>query len=311
MKIILLLTALSVSAIAAYYSIVGLAAIFAAAVIPIIVMGSALEVAKLVTVSFLHQKWDQTNLALKSYLVVAVTVLMFITSMGIFGYLSKAHIEQTATAGDNSNKIDRIQSSIDRENRAIGEATTVLAQLDGAVQTLMDYDRIRGDEGAIAVRNSQKEERAELSLIISQSESKIDKLLDEKLVLESEQQMIEAEVGPLKYIAELIYGANPNKQLLDEAVRWVIIIIVFVFDPLAVALLVAWNSLVLEDRNNKTKSFFSRFIPKETPNATVEIDGVTLTEKQLAGIMASRYEDLPEDQQRVYRRIKKGAGAKT
>lgn len=311
MKILLLLTALSVSAIAAYYSIVGLAAIFAAAVVPIIVMGSALEVSKLVTVSYLHQNWKNVNLALKTYLVVAVVVLMFITSMGIFGYLSKAHIEQTATVGDNSIKIARIESSIKRENRAITDAETVLEQLDQAVNVLLEYDRIRGEEGAIATRERQKPERQSLAEVISQSESRIDELLDQKAVLEIEQQKIEVEVGPLKYIAELVYGANPSKELLDQAVRWVIIILVFVFDPLAVALLVAWNSMLVQDRTNPLQKFAKYLPKKEESKIAVEVNGKEYTEKQVAGILQSRYEDLPDDQKEVYRKIKKGAGAKT
>jgi len=236
------LTALAVSGVAAYYSIVGLAAIFAASVIPVIVMGSVLEVGKLVSVTFLHNYWERTNWLLKTYLTAAVVVLMFITSMGIFGFLSKAHIEQTASSGDNTLKIERLEGQIAREQRAIKDAETVLSQLDAAVQTLIDYDRVRGDTGAIATRERQKEERASLGAIIASKEVIVDKLTNQKLELETEQNALEAEVGPLKYIAELIYG-QADRDILEQSVRWVIIIIVAVFDPLAVCLLLAWNTL--------------------------------------------------------------------
>lgn len=241
-ELIILITALSVSAVAAYYSIVGLAAIFAASVIPVIIMGTVLEVGKLVSVTFLHNEWKRTNFLLKTYLTSAVVVLMFITSMGIFGFLSKAHIEQTATAGDNTIKIERIEGQIAREQRAIKDAETVLLQLDAAVQTLIDYDRIRGDDGAIATREKQKQERADLGTKIASSEVIVDELTEKLVTLKTEQVALEAEVGPLKYIAESVYG-SADRDVLEQAVRWVIVIIVAVFDPLAVCLLLAWNSL--------------------------------------------------------------------
>ena len=250
---IVLLTALSVSAVAAYYSIVGLAAIFAASVIPVIVMGTVLEVGKLVAVTFLHDYWSRINFLLKTYLSLAVVVLMFITSMGIFGFLSKAHIEQTATAGDNTLKIERIDGQIAREQRAIKDAETVLLQLDAAVQTLLDYDRVRGKDGAIATREKQKEERASLGAIIASKEDSVDKLTSKKFELETEQNALEAEVGPIKYIAELVYSET-SRTILEDAVRWVIIVIVAVFDPLAVCLLLAWNSIHAETRRPKKKT---------------------------------------------------------
>lgn len=241
-RLLILTTALAISGVAAYYSIIGLAAIFAAAAIPVIIMGSILEVGKLVTVSYLHRYWTQVNFLLKSYLVIAVVVLMFITSMGIFGFLSRAHIEQTTVAGDNTLRIERIESQISRERRTIEDADQVLFQLDEAINVLIEYDRIRGDEGAIATRERQKSERENLSTIISGAEDRISTLQEELIILEKGQLELEAEVGPIKYIAELIYG-DADKDLLEQAVRWVIIIIVTVFDPLAVALLVAWNDL--------------------------------------------------------------------
>ena len=250
--ILTLVVGLAISGVAAWYSIVGLMAIFAAAKIPIAIMGAVLEVGKLLTASWLYQFWDKTNTLLKSYFTIAVVVLMFITSMGIFGFLSKAHMDQTLTVGDNSLLIERIDRKIDREKVKITDAETVVAQLDKTVQVLIDYDRIRGPSGAIAVRESQNNERESLSNIIDQSYNKIDTLSVEKLDLDKEQLELEAEVGPIKYIAAFIYGDELDKNLLEKAVRWIIITIIFVFDPLAVLLIVAAN-MTLKEAVNKPK----------------------------------------------------------
>ena len=240
LALITLISALSISAIAALYSLLGLAAIFSAAKIPVLLMGGVLEIGKLVTASWLYQNWKRTPLLLKSYLTLAVVVLIFITSMGIFGFLSKAHLDQTISVGDNSLEIAQIETRIEREQKRIKDADLVISQLDKAVQVLIDYDRVRGDTGAIATREKQKEERAELNAIIDDASDRIATLNQEKLVLSKEQIELEAEVGPLKYIAELIYGDNA-KDHFDEAVRWVILLLIFVFDPLAVLLLIAAN----------------------------------------------------------------------
>jgi hypothetical protein len=254
MGVLVLLVALSISGVAAWYSIAGLAAIFAAAQIPIIIMGGVLEVGKLVTASWLYQNWKEIPFLLKSYLTIAVVVLMFITSMGIFGFLSKAHIDQTVLSGDNTLLVQQLDNRIARQNKVVRDNELVIAQLDGVVQILMDADRVRGNSGAIAVRNSQKEERDELNQNINEASNIIFELQSEKLKLQQEQNQLEAEVGPIKYIAELFYQEDTTKDMLEEAVRWVIIIIVFVFDPLAVLLLVAANMSLIKSRNKiKTK----------------------------------------------------------
>lgn len=326
MKHLILLTALGISFIAAYYSIVGLAAIFAASVIPVIIMGSALEVGKLVSVAYLHQKWKTVPLLLKGYLSFAILLLMFITSMGIFGFLSKAHIEQTVVSGDNTVKIVRIDNQIKRQVRVIKDAETVLSQLDKAVQVLIDYDRIRGDTGAIAQREKQKPERQQLSTVINGAENIIDKLQSEKLILEKEQIQLEAEVGPIKYIAEFVYGEKANRSMLEESVKWVIIVIVIVFDPLAVCLLIAWSHLAVANikpeylnpnANTKKKVLFE--VPKEVQvkvdekrNKTIIIAGKNYTEAQIAGILKANYNDLPDDQKTVYNKFrKKKSGGKS
>ncbi len=250
MPYLVLVVALLISGVAAWYSIVGLTAIFAAAKIPIIVMGASLEVGKLVAASWLYQNWERAPFLLKSYLTIAVVALMFITSMGIFGFLSKAHIDQTIGFGDNLLSLEQIDLRIAREQTRIDDANLVISQLDEAVQTLLNNERIRGTDGAIAVRESQKDEREFLNNIIDSAFISMAVFQSEKLELSREQLSIEAEVGPIRYIAELFYGSNPDRATLDGAIRWVILIIIFVFDPLAVLLLVAAN-MSIKDNNNK------------------------------------------------------------
>lgn len=279
--ILTLVIGIAISAVAIYYSVLGLVAIFAAATIPIMVMGGVLEVGKLVTAVWLHKYWNQAVWWLKTYLTIAVLVLMFITSMGIFGFLSKAHIEQTATAGDNSLQIELIDNRIAREQKRIQDADTVISQLDQAVQTLIDFDRIRGRDGAIAVREGQKEERDSLNAIITEAQNNIAQLQDQRLTLSKEQVAIEAEVGPIKYIAEFIYGSEADKNLLEEAVRWVIIIIIFVFDPLAVLLLIASQytfDFVRKEKESKRQAELAAAAidpPKEEPPVETPIEEST------------------------------------
>ena len=375
--ILTLITALSISAVAIYYSVAGLMAIFAAAALPIMVMGGTLEVAKLVTAVWLHRYWDRAVWWLKTYLAIAVVVLMFITSMGIFGFLSKAHIEQTSaseesvarvetivseiarqtsiveraesrinqleTSGTGSDanvqaqidreqqRIDtayaRIQPAIDEQNTIIGSQAKLfqdeLDRIDTAMRTVAGYidsgdkENYKKAQAIIGVKPdgafgsgstraytawkdaknaerqvlltniqqatnnpqaraaaaeikrlrttvetqivdsntlinrlrsniSKTDNTAQIQTDIDEQQGRIklantelDTLTEEKIKLEAEYRKLEAEVGPIKYIAEFIYGENANSNMLEEAVRWVIIIIIFVFDPLAVLLLIA------------------------------------------------------------------------
>jgi hypothetical protein len=211
-------------------------------------MGAVLEVAKLVTASWLYRNWDSAGVLLKSYFTVAVITLSIITSIGIFGFLSKAHIEQTISAGGNNElQIENLERRIAYQQTIIKDAETVLAQLDTTVETLIEYDRIRGDTGAIATRNSQKEERDSLNGQITAAYSAIEETQTALLPLQKEQLSLEAEVGPLKYIAELIYG-NEAEDHFDAAVRWIIILIVLVFDPLAILLVISANMTWMRER---------------------------------------------------------------
>ena len=253
--ILLLVSALAVSAVAGYFSIVGLVAIFPAAEIAILSMGVVLEVAKLITASWLYRNWKITNILLRVYFTSAVIILSVITSLGIFGFLSKAHLEHSVLTGDNDLLVQRIDRGIESEQRAVRDAESVIGQLDQAVQTLIDYDRIRGDDGSIAVRQRQSDERLQLNSVIDQAIQRIDELSEEKILLEQEQLAIEVEVGPIKYIAEMIYG-NSDRETIDKAVQIVIILLILVFDPLAILLVVAAN-MSLKQRRGESIAFMS------------------------------------------------------
>jgi hypothetical protein len=239
MGILAFLSAISISSVAALYSILGLAAIFSGAKIPIMIMGGVLEVGKLVTASWLYQNWKNKELpkTIKYYLTTSVVVLVFVTSMGIFGYLSKAHLDQVVPTSSNTAKVELIDKRILQEERIIERAENTLLQLDKSIEVFLKNDyATRG----LRERKKQEKERNELKLTIDKSMDNIDNYMLDKNTYELEQSKIEAEVGPLKYIAELIYGDNA-KDHFDEAVRWVIIVLIFVFDPLAVLLLIAAN----------------------------------------------------------------------
>lgn len=379
------LVALIISTVAAYYSIVGLVAIFAAAVTPIVIMGAALEVGKLTTAVWLHTYWNDARFAMKAYLTFALVMLMFITSMGIFGFLSKAHIEQTSQASEGTAQLERIENEIARIDEIIARAEQKIVKLDNTAedadagiqekinqeQKRIDtaYERIQPaideqkqilednlelynaelqrvdtkintlaelsnvdtsnrdavkrlqalvgarPDGAYGsgtarkvdeYRSNLNQERAnivskiqqlrqantaELARIrglaekeiadsnklvsrlreqlgttvsadvtdeiqvqqekIKQAEIEIEALIQEKFAIESENRKLEAEVGPVKYIAELVYGSDANKDTLEEAVRWVIIILVLVFDPLAVVLVIAGITLLERSREQQ------------------------------------------------------------
>ena len=253
--IITLFTALAISAVAAYYSIIGLIAIFSAAVIPIAIMGVVLELGKLVTASWLYHYWKKVPKILKTYLMSAVFILMFITSMGIFGFLSKARIEQTTISGDKSLEIVSVENQIKRYETDIFRAENSLKLLD---DTLARYTQLGAVTKGLNARKEQEEERNELNQSIQNSTKIIAELTKKKFDLRKEQLRIESEVGPIKYIAELIYG-DSTQSIIEDAVRWVIIIIVFVFDPLAVLLLISANITLKEERKRRrTKKTRSR-----------------------------------------------------
>lgn len=428
--ILTLLVALCISGIAAYYSIIGLTAIFAAAFLPIVLMGSVLEVGKILTTVWLHQNWHRAPKVIRTYLTGAVVILMFITSMGVFGFLSKSHIEQASVGkeqlaqadainekmarseakikrwqediqalnkGETGGRIDsliareqqrikdanaRLQPQIDAENAKIPglreQASKEIKQqndrlddaqkrAEGAIKVAQDeLNRLdndvlaytkqgtTGESGLFSsttdnvakgaeLRAKQKPERDKLQADIDRAKQNelniagavqreirdinkrlsdsirdvekriteirksidptvksanenitrytleagnankgvdtrikdieklieaeqpvIDQLREEKFVFEKKYRQFEAEVGPVKYIAELIYGAA-DKTLLEEAVRWVIIIIVAVFDPLAVCLVLAGTMTITWWRQDKGKNVKRKIVRVDDP----------------------------------------------
>ena len=238
----ILATALLLSLVAAYYSIMGLTAIFAAATIPVIIMGASLELGKVVATVWLHNNWQRASWLFKTYLVPAVFFLMLLTSMGIFGFLSKAHSDQNLVSGDVTAKIAIYDEKIKTERENIDADRKQLKQMDEAVDQVMA--RSTSEEGASrssAIRKSQQKERARLLADITSSQQRITTLNEERAPIAAEVRQVEAEVGPIKYIAALLYGDNPDANILERAVRFVIIMIVLVFDPLALCLILAAN----------------------------------------------------------------------
>lgn len=235
-----LLSGLSISAVAVYYSVVGLVSIFAAAAIPIMVMGVVLELSKLVATVWLKMNWSIAPRLIRLYLFVAVMILMMITSMGIFGYLSKAHLDQAVPTGDVVAKVAIIDEKIKTQRDNIEASRRALTQMDTAVDQVMARSTSeQGADKAANLRRSQGKERGNLQNDITKAQKEIAALNEQRAPIAAELRKVEAEVGPIKYIAALLYGDNPDANILEKAVRFVIILIVVIFDPLAVVLLLA------------------------------------------------------------------------
>lgn len=275
-----LLTALALSTVAAYYSIYGLTAIFAGAVIPIIIMGGILEVGKIVTTVWLRKYWHRCSWLLKLYLVPAVVLLALLTSMGIFGFLSKAHTDTGLVSGDVQAKLSLIDEKIKTQRDNIDIARKALQQMDAQVDARLSRgESEQGAERAVQIRRQQAGERAKLQKEIGEAQKVIAQLNEERAPIAAENRKVEAEVGPIKYVAALIYGDNPDENLLERAVRWVIILLVVVFDPLAIALVLAANA--------------SRDWDKEIPDEPkYEKDDGPLTETQVTQIKETVDESL-------------------
>jgi hypothetical protein len=277
-----LLTALSLSVVAAWYSILGLTAIFASAVIPIIIMGSILEVAKITVTVWLHEYWHRCRLLMKMYLAPAVVMLMVITSMGIFGFLSKAHSDQSLVSGDVISKIAIYDEKIKTQKENIEANRKALKQMDeGVDQVLGRSADEKGADKAVALRRAQQKERVRLQAEILQSQKSIAELNDARAPIAAEVRKIEAEVGPIKYIAAFIYGDNPDANLLERAVRWVIIILVVVFDPLAIMMVLASTESMKWERNARRRPAY-------------EPDDGPLTDQQVAQLRATAETELPQ-----------------
>jgi len=234
-----LFSGLAISLVAEFYSIIGFTAIFAAAQIPVIIMGIVLGVGKIAATLWLKQNWKIAHWLVRTYLLTAIAVLMGVTSMGIFGFLSKAHSDQSLVSGDVQSKIAVYDEKIKTAKENIEADRRQLRQMDEAVDQVMA--RSTTEEGATksnAIRKAQARDRAALAKSIEANQKLISVLNDEAAPIRAEVRKVEAEVGPIKYIAQFVYGES-DKDLLEKAVTWVIIILIVVFDPLAVILLLA------------------------------------------------------------------------
>ena len=293
LAIITLLTALGISAVAAYYSIVGLMAIFSASAMSIAIMGVVLEIGKLITASWLYQNWKRVPFLLKSYLTLAVVVLMFITSMGIFGYLSKAHIDQGKGVAEIYLKVERVDNRIETERNTIARYEKQLTNLDTALNRYLDLGAV---SKGLAKREEQEPERRELVRLINESQKRIDDFLTERSEYQLQINSFEVEIGPIKYISALIYG-DEALDYIDTAVRAVILTLVFVFDPLAVLLLISANMSMQDYNEQKRKMLLKRKKELEEKNkgkikttVTNEENGMKKITKEQNGVSMSYYE---------------------
>jgi hypothetical protein len=296
---LMMVIAITISAIAAWYSVEGLTAIFAAAVVPVIIMGGALEAGKITATVWLHNNWARISWAYKTYLIPAIVFLMLLTSMGIFGFLSKAHSDQNLVSGDAMSKVAIYDEQIKTEKDNIDANKRALQQMDAQVDSLLGRtDTERGAERAVLVRKQQAKERASLQSEIVVAQKKIARLQEERAPLAAEFRKIEADVGPVKYIAAFVYGDNPDANVLERAVSWIIILIVVVFDPLALCLILAsnkqlkWAREAKEGRVHEEEEEDDDSPPEELIKIfqdnlpTYEPDDGPLTEEQLEQIRA-------------------------
>lgn len=233
-------TSLMVAGVAAYFSVIGLATIFAGSFWPVVIMAGVLEIGKLVTAGFLHLRWSDINRAMRYYLMSAVLVLMIITSLGIFGFLAKANIEQTLQGDSYSLELSIIDKRLEAKEKELGRFEERLANLDFIIDTARPEDRNYIDR-------RQRDERAQIAVDIDLVVADIVELNEEKMPIQREQLVQEGEIGPIKYVAEMLYGEDVAKDKLDNAARILIFFIIFAFDPLAVLLLVASLGIMARD----------------------------------------------------------------
>lgn len=289
-----LLTGFALSVVAAFFAIVGIMAIFAGLPVYAVIMGTVIELGKVVGVVWIYRNWGNKT-KLKYVMIPFVIVMMLLTSMGIFGLLSKAHLNQVAPVTNNTAKIERLDQRIARERTEIIDAENIIAQLDQTIQVLVDVKKISHlTEGSRIVRIKQQPQRNQLKKIINESMDSIDEYEDKKLTLNQELNDLELEVGPVKYIAAIIYE-DPQDRL-DEAVRIVIIAFIFVFDPMAILLLMAGNYTLMGRIGAAPKPTFDNTRPppkpikKIIPNAKTEF----VPAKVIAEVMAEVIAEQPK-----------------
>ena len=293
------LTAIGLSIVAAYYSVIGLAQIFPGSYWPIIIMGSVLEASKLVTVSWLYNNWNVSMRMMRYYFLVAVILLMAITSMGIFGYLSKAHIEHSTSLAPLLEKEFIYEEKIKTLKESIETNRKNLTQLDAAVDQIMvrSADE-KGAERSNQIRKTQQKERTRITDEIDGSQKAIQKIIEEKSPVSLEIRKAESDFGPIKYVAEVVYGTH-DRDIIDKAVRLVIFIIIIVFDPLAILLLIAANQTYRALKKEEEK-------PEEPKKAIkkkkVDLPPSPSIESLISsGVLRLKENDLPDNHEVIHK----------
>jgi hypothetical protein len=260
-----LLTALAISTVAAWYSIIGLMAIFAGATTAIMIMGIVLEIGKLICASWTFTNWKKCPVIMKTYFILAVVVLMLITSLGIFGFLSRAHITQSSPTALLQERIERIDLKVDHRQTQIKRYQGRLDTLDDALQKYIELGAI---SKGLAKIGAMDNETNLLKTKIEGLETEIDRLTDEKYGMKTELNLAEVEVGPIRYVASMLYDDVSESQL-EEAVRWIIILLIFVFDPLAVVLIIAANISLRDYRRERKMATKTITIAPDLSDKTV------------------------------------------
>jgi hypothetical protein len=279
-----LVSGITLSIVAEYYSILGLMAIFSAAPWSVVIMGIALGVGKITATLWLKQNWSIAPWTIRSYLLSAIAVLMLITSMGIFGFLSKAHSDQSLVSGDVLSKISVYDEKIKTSKDNIDANRKALKQMDEAVDQVMARSSSEtGADKAVAIRRAQQKERARLQSEIAAEQKTISSLSEERAPIAAEVRKVEAEVGPIKYIAAFVYGET-DPTILEKAVTWVIIVLIVVFDPLAVILLLS------------SQISFQNFREREgnKPDAWIADVGEKPTAEELKDDLFPTFEEITE-----------------
>lgn len=271
--IITLITSLLLAAVAGWFSITGMVTILAGQAIAALILGVTLEAGKLVTISWLYRNWRISSWKLKIPLIYFTVALMSITSMGVYGYLAQAHIQQGASTVNNAARVEQIALQITRAQSLMADNDRVISQLDTAVNSLIAKDRT---DRALAVKRTQDSQRRSLKADSDKIQTQINQLNDEKFKLESEVRSLQLEVGPIRYIAQLIYGeGSDDTRTLEAAVRLFAILIVTTLDPLAITLLIAANQSLLMARRKEldtTQEVQPTVVPQSPPDDQVSSD---------------------------------------
>jgi hypothetical protein len=308
LAILTLLSALSISSVAAYFSILGLAAIFQATYWPVVGMGIILESGKIVAATWLHQNWKNARVSIfhKTYLSIAVIVLMLITSMGIFGFLSKGHLDQAAPSAGINIQIEAVETQIQSDTDQLKRYQDELSQLDRQIDSFLTNNKT---EKSDTVRQRQKKERDQISAGIKKLN--IDTADLNKKKFDLKQQLTESDVklGPIKYIAELIF-ADPASSM-DSAVRIVILMIVFAFDPVAILLVIGaaisfndWQAKRIERKEKTITASIKIPEPRtEIIQEQSERGRIILEKKEKNNIPESHVETIREQDQMIFEKL--------